>query len=239
MGGSTAETPTAPDDQPAPGLRASDAERDQVVARLRDEFVAGRLSHDTFLQRVDVVLGSRRQADLPLAVADLPAPRSRAARLRGALARVVPDRDRFAAGGLFSRRSSTGEPGESGAPGRARPAPGGRRWAPTTGMAGLPGGGQPPALSFPRGAGQRFSIGRDADCDLTVSDLTVSRRHAELERTPDGWLLADLRSTNGTRVNGWRVRGEDRVPVRPGDRVSFGDLEVYFVSESPGRDRWL
>ncbi|MDX6415671.1 MAG: hypothetical protein QOG28_291, partial [Trebonia sp.] len=36
-----------------------------MVAKLRDEYVAGRLSHDTFLHRVDVVLESRRQADLP------------------------------------------------------------------------------------------------------------------------------------------------------------------------------
>jgi hypothetical protein len=234
MGGSTAETPTAPDDQPAHGLRASDAERDQVVARLRDEFVAGRLSHDTFLHRVDLVLGSRRQADLPPAVADLPPPRSRADRLRGALARVVPARGLLPAGGLFSRAS----PAESrDAPGPARLIPRGPRWAPTTGMASLPGDGPLPALPFPRGDGRSFSIGRDADCDLTVGDLTVSRRHAELERTSDGWLLTDLRSTNGTRVNGWRVRGQDRVPVRPGDRVSFGDLEVYFISDPADRNR--
>jgi len=44
-----------------------------VVAKLRDEYVAGRLSHDTFLHRVNVVLESRQQADLPPLVADLPA----------------------------------------------------------------------------------------------------------------------------------------------------------------------
>ena len=57
--------------------------------------------------------------------------------------------------------------------------------------------------------------------------MTVSRLHAQLERTADGWLLSDLESTNGTRVNGWRVRG--KVPVRAGDLVSFGNLEVVFV----------
>ena len=62
-----------------PGLRASDAERDQVVSRLRDEFVAGRLSHDTFLHRMDAVLEARRQADLPPLLADLPAAAARAA----------------------------------------------------------------------------------------------------------------------------------------------------------------
>jgi pSer/pThr/pTyr-binding forkhead associated (FHA) protein len=53
--------------------------------------------------------------------------------------------------------------------------------------------------------------------------MTVSRRHATLERTQDGWLLTDLESTNGTRVNGWRVRG--KVKVTPGDLVSFGNAE--------------
>jgi pSer/pThr/pTyr-binding forkhead associated (FHA) protein len=87
----------------------------------------------------------------------------------------------------------------------------------------------PLALQFPRGAGGEFSIGRDASCDLAIADITVSRRHATLERTPDGWLLSDLESTNGTRVNGWRVRG--KVAVRPGDLVSFGDLVAVFARE--------
>ena len=69
--------------------------------------------------------------------------------------------------------------------------------------------------------GDSFTIGRSGDCDLTIADLTVSRVHATLERTADGWLLTDMSSTNGTRVNGWRVRG--RVPVKAGDVVSFGD----------------
>jgi pSer/pThr/pTyr-binding forkhead associated (FHA) protein len=48
----------------------------------------------------------------------------------------------------------------------------------------------------------------------------VSRRHAELWRDGERWLLRDLGSSNGTRVNGVRVT-ED-VEVRPGDRVSLG-----------------
>jgi pSer/pThr/pTyr-binding forkhead associated (FHA) protein len=85
---------------------------------------------------------------------------------------------------------------------------------------------QPFSLQFPPGGGDQFSIGRDASCDLAIADMSVSRLHAQLERTPDGWLLSDLESTNGTRVNGWRVRG--KVPVRAGDLVSFGNLEVVF-----------
>ena len=115
MGGSAAEVPTSPDEQqPVPGLRASDAERDQVVAKLRDEFVAGRLSHDTFLHRVNVVFESRRQAELPPLVADLPAGpaargRSLAGWLRGTWSRV--DRRGRARPAGAARRARRATPG--------------------------------------------------------------------------------------------------------------------------------
>jgi hypothetical protein len=222
MGGSAAETPASPGEQPAAGLRASDAERDQVVSRLRDEFVAGRLSHETFLHRMHVVLESRRQADLPPVLADLPvkpAPRSLAGWLRGAWSKVTerawpaPQ----AAGNVPGRRAGTRTGAPSRPPARAL----------TTSMRGAaPDRAQPIPLQFPRGGGDQFSIGRDASCDLAIPDMTVSRRHAQLERTRDGWLITDLESTNGTRVNGWRVRG--KVPVQAGDVVSFGNLETIF-----------
>jgi pSer/pThr/pTyr-binding forkhead associated (FHA) protein len=86
-------------------------------------------------------------------------------------------------------------------------------------------------LPFPRGSATTFSIGRDRGCDLAVDDLSVSRVHARLERTRDGWVLTDLGSTNGTRVNGWLVR--DRVNVRPGDLVRFGETE-YLLAAGTG-----
>jgi predicted component of type VI protein secretion system len=183
-----------------------------VVAKLRDEYVAGRLSHHTFLHRVDSVLASKRQAELPQMVADLPEPQRRTVGrwFRGAWAKV------------------TGAPSEGHRLMYPPPAPSqaqGR--APTTYMRAAPERKRPLALQFPRGAGSQFSIGRDATCDLAIADMTVSRRHATLERTADGWLLSDLESTNGTRVNGWRVRG--KVPVRAGDMVSFGDLETVLL----------
>ena len=68
--------------------------------------------------------------------------------------------------------------------------------------------------------GCRYTIGRDSRCDLLIEDTTVSRWHARLERAAGRWLLTDLGSTNGTRLNGWRV-GQP-VPVRAGDLVTFG-----------------
>jgi hypothetical protein len=230
MGGSAAEVPTSPDEQqPVPGLRASDAERDQVVAKLRDEFVAGRLSHDTFMHRVNVVFESRRQAELPPLVADLPAAgggRSLARWLRGTWSRVT---------GIAGQVPRSRESRPAGDTGPRTVTPAGRPVrAMTTSMAPSPGRRRPYSLEFPRGGGDQFSIGRDASCDLAIADMTVSRLHAQLEHTSDGWLLSDLESTNGTRVNGWRVRG--KVPVRAGDLVSFGNLEVIFSAGQRGDD---
>jgi hypothetical protein len=86
-----------------------------------------------------------------------------------------------------------------------------------------------PALVLPRGRNV-FTIGRSADCDLALPDMTVSWRHAELRRAGEDWLLVDLGSTNGTRANGWRVG--DGFTVRAGDRVSFG-LTTFRLADRP------
>ncbi len=62
------------------------------MAKLRDEYVAGRLSHETFMHRVNLVLETRQQADLPPFVADLPAgrrPGGLVGWLRGTWSRVT------------------------------------------------------------------------------------------------------------------------------------------------------
>jgi pSer/pThr/pTyr-binding forkhead associated (FHA) protein len=56
----------------------------------------------------------------------------------------------------------------------------------------------------------------------------VSRTHAELTRGEDGWLLTDLGSHNGTRLNGWLIH--ETVPVRAGDTVEFGSA-AFVVTE--------
>ncbi|WP_042371706.1 DUF1707 and FHA domain-containing protein [Streptacidiphilus neutrinimicus] len=81
---------------------------------------------------------------------------------------------------------------------------------------------QLPALPLPRNPSGPVKIGRLPGCDLKLGDESVSRVHAELRLEGGVWLLRDLGSTNGTQVNGWRVIGT--VPVRAGDRVSFGSV---------------
>lgn len=68
-------------------------------------------------------------------------------------------------------------------------------------------------------------IGRSVGCDFVLNDPTVSRWHAELVRGEDGWLVRDMGSTNGTRVNGWRIR---KALVRPGDVVTLGAQRLVF-----------
>ncbi len=69
-------------------------------------------------------------------------------------------------------------------------------------------------------------LGRSRDCDIVLEDTGVSRRHAELRPGAGGWMVADLGSTNGVRVNGRNIHGPH--PLRPGDRLELGSTEIVF-----------
>ena len=73
------------------------------------------------------------------------------------------------------------------------------------------------------GAQSEMLIGRHRGCDLVLSELTVSRRHARLMFRDGRWILQDLESTNGTTVNGWRV---GRSELRPGDHLALGEAHL-------------
>ena len=65
-------------------------------------------------------------------------------------------------------------------------------------------------------------IGRGQDCDIILDEHQVSRHHARLQQTPQGWMLLDLGSTNGTQVNGQQLRAHEPYALQPGDRVALG-----------------
>jgi hypothetical protein len=185
----------APDSAPSDSLpsefRASDEDRDDAIRILRDGSVDGRISNDTFLRRVDRALRARGLGELAELLSDLP---------------PAPGAD-------------------APAPPAARPLAGwpARATAWLRGIRLPPlriGGSRPPWLVLPRGPRTVFTIGRSPDCDLPLGDLTVSWHHAELRRAGQGWMLVDLGSTTGTRVNGWRA--DSGFTVRAGDWVSFG-----------------
>jgi hypothetical protein len=69
-------------------------------------------------------------------------------------------------------------------------------------------------------------VGRSRECAIVLEDSGISRRHAEIRPTPDGWEIEDLGSTNGVLVNGMQVRG--REPLRDGDRIEFGSTDAVF-----------
>jgi DNA-binding NtrC family response regulator len=70
-----------------------------------------------------------------------------------------------------------------------------------------------------------LTIGSRPDSDLRIEDPTVSRKHAEISRTAEGFLLQDLGSTNGTFLNGVRV---DRAYLRDGAVVTVGETSMVF-----------
>jgi hypothetical protein len=70
-----------------------------------------------------------------------------------------------------------------------------------------------------------LTVGRMHDCAVVIADPNISRHHAEVHPDGDGWMLVDLGSTNGSRVNGKRV---DRHHLVVGDVLSFGTVDVYY-----------
>ncbi len=247
MGGSAADTPTTPE-----FLRASDAERDHAVDELKKEFVDGRLSHETFIYRMQSALGAKNHGQLAGLFTDLPPRRphllARAWAFlcgrhedepEGMGAPAMPQGPYYgipAAG--FPPPTQLGAPAYPGMPGHEAPHEHSPRWHGPPGAPGPPGSpdgggsgqpGVPMPLFFPPGSGTSFTIGRTQECDLRIADLSVSRLHARLVRVEDGWLLRDLGSHNGTRVNGWLLR--EPVPVRAGDRVEFGSA-LFVIQES-------
>jgi serine phosphatase RsbU (regulator of sigma subunit) len=78
--------------------------------------------------------------------------------------------------------------------------------------------------------GDLLRIGRSSRCEVQLADATVSKEHAELVRDGLGWKVRDLGSRNGTRINGVDVR--DSAPVREGDTIQFGQVEVRFGREA-------
>ncbi len=71
----------------------------------------------------------------------------------------------------------------------------------------------------------RNSMGRAEENDLVLADPRASRFHAEIERAPSGYVIRDLESTNGTIVQGRRIR--ERL-LEDGNTITVGDTEMRF-----------
>jgi len=73
---------------------------------------------------------------------------------------------------------------------------------------------------------ERVLIGRTDQCDITINDSSVSRKHASIERKDGRFLLQDLKSTNGTSVNGTFV---DVHVLNHGDKIRIGRTVLQFL----------
>jgi hypothetical protein len=88
-------------------------------------------------------------------------------------------------------------------------------------------------------AGQRFALvgattrlGRHPESEISLDDITVSRRHAEIVRSESGYSVRDTGSLNGTYVNQTRV---DDAPLRHGDELQVGKFRLVFF-DAPRQD---
>lgn len=75
-----------------------------------------------------------------------------------------------------------------------------------------------------------YSLGRSKDCDFTITNNTISRRHASVIVPDSGDFIhvEDLGSHNGVAINGRRITGREK--VRPGDEFMFGEVECKLIS---------
>jgi hypothetical protein len=88
-------------------------------------------------------------------------------------------------------------------------------------------------------AGSRFLLdtdvvaaGRHPESEIFLDDVTVSRRHAEFRRGPEGYSVADVGSLNGTYVNRDRIDAD--VNLTGGDEVQIGKYRLVYFTSHPG-----
>ena len=75
-----------------------------------------------------------------------------------------------------------------------------------------------------------FAIGRKSDNDLSIDDHTVSSRHAKIVRVQSVYFIEDLKSTNGTAVNG---RSIERAQLHDADVITIGQHRLIFQDTAP------
>jgi predicted component of type VI protein secretion system len=76
-----------------------------------------------------------------------------------------------------------------------------------------------------------YTVGRAEDCGICLPDPTISSHHCTVQRSPSGsgYQLLDAGSTNGSRVNGVRVKQQDLVNS---DIIQIGAIEMLYDSET-------
>ncbi len=83
------------------------------------------------------------------------------------------------------------------------------------------------ARVIPLTPGKRLRIGRDADCEVCLPDMSVSRQHAEIFSFQHGFSIRDLGSSNGVRVNKTRI--DNAYHLSNGDCITISSTTIYFT----------
>src|SRR2546429_5541534 len=82
-------------------------------------------------------------------------------------------------------------------------------------------------------SGENYKVGRSSRCNFILDDLSVSRVHAEVIVNGETVRVDDLKSRNGTFVDGKRVTTSE---LQPGQIVNFGNAQFHLVSDKRGDD---
>ena len=72
---------------------------------------------------------------------------------------------------------------------------------------------------------EKTTIGRHPECNIAISDISMSRHHVEIEKFPEGFRIRDLNSGNGTILNGYRIRVGQ---LRNNDTIEIGSIRFRF-----------
>lgn len=77
----------------------------------------------------------------------------------------------------------------------------------------------------------QIALGRSEDCDIVLSERSVSRHHAEIAYDRHDYYLVDLESGNGTRLNTTRLHAGERQLLRSNDIISIEPFDIHFISD--------
>src|SRR4051812_47371719 len=82
--------------------------------------------------------------------------------------------------------------------------------------------------------GRKFHLGRGSMCEVRILDLKLSRKHCVIEHGPRGWMIEDLGSTNGCRLDGQQIVGS--APLQVGHTIAIGQTTLRIDSLVPVED---
>ena len=83
--------------------------------------------------------------------------------------------------------------------------------------------------------GEKTRVGRHLDCDLQLLDRLISKVHVEIVHENDHYVITDLQSKNGTRINDTSI--DVSTVLRDGDEIAIGTHVLRFCEDKRGGDQ--